>query len=313
MPDDPWCNAGGISLPGAVDFNDYSQDFQSNPGQWSTGLIVDNVIIKNVECGTALGLSGADSSVKNTTIDTAGEHTHINWCTPTDPDGELAFWSDGITFDGTNMVVENNTIVNASDVGIVFFGGKNARIVGNSITSTDGNYGAFAGIQVGPVGFGDISGLEVSDNTVISTSDQNCGGLHTGINIGQNMWNKGCVGAAGSGTVGNVKSCVDSPVPPDGSHCEVGELCQIWGYVPAGESIYLRDNLVRGAHINYLVQGIDVRGNFNISGNVSEAPQESDWEAAAFGCNGKTWGPIDFVAWKPSLEGWQERPILCER
>ena len=313
VPDDPWCNAGGISLTGAVDFNDYSQDFRSNSDQWSTGLIVDNVVIKNVECGTALGLSGADSSVTNSTIDTAGEHTHVNWCAPTDPDGELAFWSDGITFDGTNIAVENNTIINASDVAIVFFGGKNARIVGNSITSTDGNYGAFAGIQVGPVGFGDISGLEVSNNTLISTSDQSCGGLHTGINIGQNMWNKGCVGAAGPGTVGNVKTCVDYPVLPEGSHCEVGELCQIWGYVPEGESIYMRDNLVRGAHINFLVQGIEVLGDFMISGNVSEAPQESDWEAAAYGCNGSTWGPMDFVAWKPAFEGWLERPILCER
>jgi len=311
--DDPWCNAGGISLPGLVDFNDYGQDYQSNPDNWSTGLRVDNVLIKNVECGTALGISGAESSVTNSTIDIAGEHTHTYGCTATDPDGELAFWSDGITFDGTNMLVENNTVINASDIGIVFFGGKDARIVGNSIISTDGNYGAFAGIQVGPVGFGDISGLEVSGNTVISTSDQICGGLHTGINIGQHMWNKGCVGEAGSGSVGNAGTCVNSPVPPEGSPCVVGELCQIWAYVPAGETIYLTDNLVRGAHINYLVQGVEVHGSFEISGNVSETPQESDWEAAAYGCNGYTWGPIDFVALNPSIEGWKEILITCTR
>jgi hypothetical protein len=210
------------------------------------------------------------------------------------------------------MRIENNSITNASDVGIVFFGGKDARIVDNTITSTEGNYGAFAGIQVGPVGFGDISGLEVSGNQVISTSHRGCGGLHSGINIGQQMWNKGCVGEAGSGSVGNSGSCVNSPEPPGGSPCVVGELCQIWGYVPAGQSIYLTDNLVRGAHINYLIQGIEVQGSFEVSGNVSEDPQESDWEAAAYGCNGYTWGPIDFVASNPSIEGWQERTIHCE-
>lgn len=313
VADDPWCNAGGISLAGAVDFGDYSQDYRSNPSSWSTGLVVDNVLIRNVECGTALGISGAESAVTNTTIDTAGEHTHVLGCAATDPDGELAFWSDGITFDGTNFLVENNTIINASDIGIVFFGGKDTRIINNTILSTEGNYGAFAGIQVGPVGFGDISGLEVSGNTVISTSHPVCGGLHTGINIGQQMWNKGCVGEAGSGSIGNVGSCVDRPQPPGGTPCIVGELCQIWGFVPAGESIYLRNNLVRGAHINYLVQGLEIEGSFEITSNVSEAPQKSDWEAAAYGCNGHFWGPIDYAAWAPTIDGWQERVIHCER
>jgi hypothetical protein len=211
------------------------------------------------------------------------------------------------------MLVENNTVINASDIGIVFFGGKDARIVGNTVISTDGNYGAFSAIQVGPVGFGDISRLEVSGNTVISTSHQLCGGLHVGINIGQHMWNKGCMTEAGSGSVGNIGTCVDSPVPPEGSHCVEGELCQIWAYVPEGESIYLTDNLVRGAHINYLVQGVEVHGSFEISGNVSETPRESGWEAAANGCNGYTWGPLDFVALNPSIEGWQEIPVLCTR
>jgi len=210
------------------------------------------------------------------------------------------------------MLVENNTVINASDIGIVFFGGRDTRIIGNSIISTDGNYGAFSGIQVGPVGFGDISGLEVSGNQVISSSHQVCGGLHAGINIGQHMWNKGCVGEAGSGSVGNIGTCVNSPVLPKGSPCVVGELCQIWGYVPAGESIYLTDNLVRGAHINYLIQGIEVLGSFEISGNVSETPQKSDWQAAAYGCNGFTWGPTDFVALNPSIEGWEEWAIHCE-
>jgi hypothetical protein len=93
----------------------------------------------------------------------------------------------------------------------------------------------------------------------------------------------------------------------------VGELCQIWAYVPPDGSISLTDNLVRGAHINYLTQGMEVLGTFEISGNVSEAPQESDWEAANYGCGGQPWGPLDFVAWNPAIEGWIERSILCTR
>ena len=310
--DDPWCNAGGISLAGAVDWNDYGQNYASHPDNWTTGLTVENVSILNVECGTALGLSGAEGTVKNSIIDTAGEHTHIDGCVPTDPDGELSFWSDGITFDGTKMTVENNTVINPSDVGIVFFGGKDVRIAGNTVISRDGNYGAFAGIAVHPWGFGDISGMEVSGNTVISTSDQRCGGIHAGINLGAHMWNKGCVGEAQSGTVGNANACSSQPAKPAGERCKIGEPCQIWGYVPQDGVISLKDNLVRGANINYLVGGLDVEGTFEVSGNISETPQKTCWFAAVNGCDGQTWGPLDFAASNPEIEGWLERKVYCE-
>lgn len=310
--DDPWCNAGGISLAGSIDWNDYEQNYSANPQKWSTGFIVENVTIQNVECGTALGISGAEGKVLNSTIDTAGEHTHREGCTTTDPDGELSFWSDGITFDGTKMTIKNNTVINASDVGIVFFGGKDVRIVGNTVISQDGNYGAFAGIAVHPWGFGDISGMEVSGNMVISTSNQQCGGLHTGINLGSHMWNKGCVGEAQSGTVGNANSCSGKPVTPEGARCKAGEPCQIWGYLPPDGMISLKDNLVRGANINYLVGGLDVQGTFEVSGNVSEAPKKTCWFAAVHGCDGQVWGPLDFVASEPEIEGWLERKIHCE-
>jgi hypothetical protein len=210
------------------------------------------------------------------------------------------------------MTIENNTIINASDVGIVFFGGKDVRIVGNTIISQDGNYGAFAGIAVHPWGFGDISGMEVSGNMVLSTSNQQCGGLHAGINLGSHMWNKGCVGEAQSGTVGNANSCSVKPVTPEGARCKAGEPCQIWGYVPPDGMISLKNNLVRGANINYLVGGLDVQGTFEVSGNVSEAPKKTCWFAAVHGCDGQVWGPLDFVASEPEIEGWSERMIHCE-
>jgi len=276
-------------LAGAVDWEDYGQNYSSHPDKWITGLIVENVTIRNVECGTALGFSGAESTVWNSIIDTAGEHTHVDGCIPTDPDGNLYFWSDGITFDGVKMTIEDNTVINASDIGIVFFGGKNVRIVGNTIISQNGNYGAFAGIAVHPWGFGDISGMDVSRNTVISTSNQRCGGIHAGINIGSHMWDKGCVGDAQSGTNGNANSCTEMLTIPEGGRCEIGKPCQIWRYVPKEEMISLKDNLVRGAHINYLIGGVDVQGTFEVSGNVSEAPQDTCWISASEGYEGRTW------------------------
>lgn len=310
--DDPWCNAGGISLPGLVDFSDYQQRYKQFPDKWTTGLKVDNLTITNVECGTALGLSGAASSITNTMIDTAGEHTHTYGCTPTDPDGEMAFWSDGITFDGTEIVVENNSIINASDVGIVFFGGKDTKINHNLIISENGNYGAFAGIAVHTWGFGDISGLEVIGNTVINTSDTQCGGIHAGINIGTQMWGIGCR-EAGLGTIGTPNECVRNPATPEGGHCITNQQCQIWAHVAEGGTLKLMDNTVTGCHINFLIGGLENLGELIIDGNISLDPQPSDWEAAKHGCHGVTWGPLDFVALFPILPGWTEQEVFCER
>ena len=103
-----------------------------------------------------------------------------------------------------------------------------------------------------------------------------------------------------------------SGASPEGARCEVGAPCQIWGHVPPGGTISLTDNLVRGAHINYLVGGVDVQGTFEVSGNVSETPQETCWFAAATGCEGRTWGPLDFVAFNPEIEDWLSRMIYCQ-
>jgi hypothetical protein len=60
------------------------------------------------------------------------------------------------------------------------------------------------------------------------------------------------------------------------------------------------------------VGGIDVQGTFEVSENISETPQETCWFAAAYGCEGRTWGPLDFVAFNPEIEGWLVRMIYCE-
>ena len=64
--------------------------------------------------------------------------------------GTKGSWADGITSYGPGLNITNNTVINPSDVGIVFFGGKNTKIMGNIVQITQRNYGAFAGIGIHP-------------------------------------------------------------------------------------------------------------------------------------------------------------------
>jgi hypothetical protein len=75
----------------------------------------------------------------------------------------------------------------------------------------------------------------------------------------------------------------------------------------------LADNRVRGAHINYLIEGTDFLGEFIDRDNQSESPRLSDWGAARTGCEGVTWGALDKVAHHPSLDGWTDLLVHCER
>jgi hypothetical protein len=87
--------------------------------------------------------------------------------------------------------------------------------------------------------------------------------------------------------------------------------------VASGRAITLKDNYVSGAHINYLIGGLDVVGTLVASGNSSIAPRLTDWEAAKVGCwmGGvhDEWGLLDFAAHDPTIEGWVDRRVHCER
>jgi len=313
---DPWCSAGSLGMAGAMDWEDAAQDYLGNPSRWSTGLIVDDLIISNTECGTALHLDGAAGTIQNSAIQTAGDHVHASGCTPTESDEGLGDWSDGITFTGPGHVITGNTIINPSDVGIVFFGGKDTVIVDNTVRASAGNYGAFAGAAVHPWIFGDVSGVQVVGNQVINEGDSNCGGIHAGINIGTHMWRGGCVGLASPSAVGNPNLCVAEPPQPFGTLCTWDEPCQVWAHVAAGETFTLKDNFVSGAQVNYLIEGLDLVGTLVESGNTSGSPRMTDWENDAH-CefNGvvDTWGTIDRAAHHPTLDGWTDQRIHCER
>ena len=83
--------------------------------------------------------------------------------------------------------------------------------------------------------------------------------------------------------------------------------------LPEGKTFTLKDNSVSGAHINYLIEGFLVEGHFIDENNISLEPRQSDWDAARFGCEGIVWGPTDKVAHHPSLPGYTDIRIHCER
>jgi hypothetical protein len=75
--DDPWCSAGGLHVCGATDLNDVNQDYMGNPDDWSTGYLIEDVYISNVECATAFGFCTAAGVIRNATIDIAGKHGRV--------------------------------------------------------------------------------------------------------------------------------------------------------------------------------------------------------------------------------------------
>jgi parallel beta-helix repeat protein len=313
---DGMCYPGGLNMCGATDLGDVNQDYQGNPSAWSTGFVVDDLLISNVECATALALCAADSTIKDTTIDIAGDHTHVSTCAQTDPDEPMGGWSDGITSEGPGNVIMGNTILDASDVGIVFFGGRDTIISNNTIQARPGNYGMFAAIAVHPWGWGDVSGMEVTGNVVTNTADITCGGIHAGINIGTHMWSGGCVQWADLVAVGNPNVCTAEPPQPNGTHCIQGQPCQIWAHVAAGETFTLENNRVAGAQVNYLIEGLDLVGTLVESGNISITPRMTDWEDDAdcwMGGGNDSWTTIDFAAHHPTVPGWTDQRIHCER
>lgn len=296
-PDDPWCSPGNLSFDGGY-----------------SGIVVHDLVSQQGECGSGLAFNvkyGTDNTIDNVTIDTVGDHVHASGCSNTDDDGDYGGWSDGITIEGSGVTITNNTVINASDIGIVSFGGNNTIIANNTVTITEGNYGAFAAIAVHSNGRGDASGDRVTGNIITSVGDRNCGGLHTGFNIGMHMWGGACESNPLAGTYGT-PYCSAEPDLEDVGPC-LGDTCQLFLLLPEGKTFSFTDNSVTGAHINYLIEGFLVKGDFIDENNISSSPQQSDWETARYGCDGLTWGPLDKVAHHTSLPDYTDLRIHCER
>lgn len=314
---DAYCAPGSLSLGGGVDVDDPDQDYLRNPDSWSTNFVVQHVVISNTECGTAFGFSGAEFLIDSVTIDISGEHTHAPGCELTDPDDPVGAWGDGITYSGPAHRLINNLVMDASDIGMVSFGGRNVLISNNTIMARPGNYGMFAGIAVHPNTLGDIGGLEVSDNQIMNEADPNCGGIHAGINLGVHTWANGCMGDPVGATYGIAEDCTNFSPAPQGALCDTDTYCRTWGHIPEGETLTMKHNHVHGTQVGYIISGLDILGELDISGNEVENLQLVDWEGDR-NCEWEpgytyNWGVIDFVAFNPSLEGWVEQMMFCLR
>ncbi len=304
---DPWCNPGSVAL--AAGWNIFAQDHEAEPDRWSNDIVAEGLRVTNTECGTAFAVEGAGGFIVGCTIDTAGDHVHADGCASTDPDADgLGDWSDGMTIIGPAHQIIGNTIRDPSDVGIVFFGGRETVIRDNELRVTAGNHGAFAAIAVHPWAFGDVGAMQVVDNRVESDGDSTCGGMHAGINLGVHMWGNGCDGPTPT-AVGN-PGCDEEAEPPMGSLCPESGRCQKWAHVPAVETLVLRGNTVAGAHVNFLVEGVD--GSIDDQGNISVGPRSTDWQGAR-DCGGISWEATDRIAHHPALEGWSDVRVHCER
>lgn len=298
---DAWCTAGTLAMRGAGKV---------------TGLIVQDITISNTECGTALEYYGAEGMIDSIVVDTAGDHVHGAGCQMTDPDESIGAWSDGITFAGPGNIITNNTIINASDIGIVCFDCTNTTIANNTILAETGNNGMFAGIALHPYWNGDFSGITVSDNEVINNGDEICGGIHAGINLGNHMWHTGCLEHPEASVIGTIGACSSISPPPGGTYCDPNQSCRSWGYIPPGETLTLVNNTATGAQVSFLIEGVEVAGNLIEDGNISATPRMTDWQGdrnCTWDGISDNWGMIDFVAHDPTIEGWTDQRIYCTR
>lgn len=292
--EDAWCSPGNLAFNGLPN-----------------NVVVHDLIDEQGECGSGLAFFVRNGTIKNVTIDTMGDHVHASGCINTDDDGDYGGWSDGITMAGSGNRIINNTIINPSDIGVVHFGGNDVTIANNTFKITAGNYGAFGAIALHPWDLSDTSGVQIAGNTIVNDGDSNCGGLHTGINIGPHMWGGACIKYPMPGTYGN-SVCSAEPDPAEVVPCS-GDTCQIWLVLPEGKKFTMKDNSVTGAHINYLIEGFQAEGQFIDENNISVEPRWTDWWAARIGCDGILWGPMDKVAHHISLPGYTDIRIHCER
>ena len=312
-PGDPWLLPGNLALDGGYDGRDPTQDYRGHPDDWSSGFTIRHVRSVNTECGTALAVGGgAGTTISDVAIVDAGDHPHEPGCAPVDADGDVGAWSDGMTVFGPDLTIERSTIVNPSDLGIAVFGGRRITLRNVAISLTAGDHGAFGAIGFHGQVFGDVSGSEITGITVTSEASTSCGGFHAGINVGPQMWGAGCFPPTYS-EVGVQGPCVMSAElqDPRGALCKDATSCQEWIWASPDAPLRLHDNNVSGAHIDYVVAGVS--GAFTESNNEAGEPRLSDWNAARTGCLGKTWGPMRKAAHNPTLAGWTDLAVYCER
>jgi parallel beta-helix repeat protein len=133
---------------------------------WSTLHIFEGTVTNNVP-------TCQNAQILNNTISDAGL-------------GITDKWADGISLACGNSEVEDNTVTNATDGGIVIFGAPGSTISGNTVTAvSQQELGGINMVDFNPVN-GNYTGTTVTDNVV----DGEGAFIKVGIAIGPQIW--GC-------------------------------------------------------------------------------------------------------------------------
>ena len=147
------------------------------------GFQFEHNVSENALCGSGLQVDAVNFTISGNQFlnDGAGQH-------PAASSGPLSY-ADGITLGFcSGGIVDHNTIVNATDIGVVSFGGTNCQITNNSISQTDTAVAehAFAGIALHTPGDNDTvddTGSVVTGNTVSGNNN-----MGFGISYGPRPW-----------------------------------------------------------------------------------------------------------------------------
>lgn len=139
-----------------------------------TACSVKNSASIRALCGTAFEWWGDDAVIDNNVFSGNGDNA------------VRRTWSDGLTIlQSENAVVTNNKFIDNSDVGLIFGGGRNARLQNNLVSQQEMK--AFAGFMMDNFNggtSGDFTGTTISGNS-IHCAPGNC---FFGINIGPHPW-----------------------------------------------------------------------------------------------------------------------------
>jgi len=145
-------------------------------GSFASGQVIDHVKAYEprswstiqIHEGPSNSCSGA--TITNNEIGPAGQ-----------PDGT---WADGISLSCRNSTVSGNTIVDATDGGIVVFGAPGSTISGNTIQAvTRSLLGGIAMVDYKPYD-GDFTGTVVTGNTIAATGAQ----IKVAVGMGPRVW-----------------------------------------------------------------------------------------------------------------------------
>jgi len=160
----------------------------------TSGQIIEHNLFRDTRTWSTLqvhegGLGCSNVVVAYNKIEDAGCDKDGNGCAPGDTPKT---WADGISFACQSSSVHHNTIVNATDGGIVLFAPRGSEVYNNTITAVDrimlGGINMVDDvtyrITIDNTTYADYSNVKVYDNTI----DANGARIDVGIAQGSHVW-----------------------------------------------------------------------------------------------------------------------------